>query len=376
MAIATNILISQRSLAGNPVIAQLYAGANASKRYRVYRNNSLLYEGLIYSLTDTYTRVDISGLFSDQKINAGVTHCKIVLVTSINQNDVESDATDFTVYGGGISKLLQRSLISTDIFVEKLKKANNNFFLTTRTSDRIIVIPEDELMPLSFYGAGMKLTVKADGLLALVNDYSTETDETLKTWDFATIRSSYMESRNQFVSVFDIFTDTSYSCSVVITQAERSTDFFLKFRNSWGAWDKIGIRGDVDYAPVFSEVTKTNKWDESVNSFITTQKRKELTNTLMATTGYKNSDERLLLLDMLFSSEVIFIAYGNEYTVNVTTDSSIFTSTKTDPQMLNLKLELKDTDEFYNPILMDKAYKEVVTADLKNINANGATIIT
>ena len=101
MDVTTNILIAERVLAGNAIIAKLYAGANASKRYRVYDGTAygtLIYEGTIYTVADTYSEIDISGLFAEKVNVAGVDNYKLVLVSD---EDVESDTIYFSVYGGG-----------------------------------------------------------------------------------------------------------------------------------------------------------------------------------------------------------------------------------------------------------------------------------
>lgn len=375
MAITPNIVIAERCLAGNPVIVKLYAGANASKRYRLYGGTvygTLIYEGLIYTVTDTYSEINISGLFAEKVNTAGVDNYKLVLVSD---EDAESDTTYFSVYGGAISKLIKRTLAGTDIFTAKLKKANDNFLLTTRTGDRIIIIPEDELQAFSYYAKGIDCYVKADGETIAGYEHSGDTDESIQVIDMAALRAQLVTDSNKLVNVFDMVTDSSYSFSVVIVDAGQRTDFFLKFKNSWGVYEKIGLRGQVDYAPVWAEAVKINQYDETVNDFISNQERKELTNVLTATTGYKTDDERLFLLDMLMSDSVVLIACGREYAVNVTTDTNLFASTKSEPATVNLKLELKDMDGAFTPMVITPAYEILTTPTLEEIEANGAIII-
>jgi len=374
------ILTNELYMAGNPVLAWLYTGLNMSGRYRLYKHDGtegvyaytiLIYEGIVFTASD-YAEVNLTSLFADLKSTAGVERYCLTLVDA---EDVESGFVDgqMVVYGGGISKLMTRQLIGS-IFQNKLANNDVNFFLSTRTNNTTITIREDELLPLYFYGKGHSFTVKANNITVATYAHGLYDIDSLQSLDFAALRLALITSDNVLASVFDILTDTSYICSIMITEGE-PTNYFLKFKNSWGAWEKIALSADMDYMPVMGEAVKVAKYDALISDFVNKTERKEITNIYQASTTYRNSDDRLFLLDMLHSQDVILIAHGHEYAVNVTTDTNMFATTKGEPGIVSLKIELIDTDEFFSPLIVEDEFETLGATTLEQITSGGAVIL-
>ena len=371
-------------LAGNPVIVGFWVGESQSARYRVYTGTNfdvLEYDGVVSSLTD-WAKVDIASLFSEMKINAGVLRAKILMVDNSGTEYGQSENTPanepvISVFGGAISKLLIRYLAksNTDIFSWKLKNSTTNFFLTTRTNSYTICVPENELLPLYYYAKGLKFDIKANDEVVLSKDHTTDAVDSLQNIDFSSLRLSLVASKNKLISDFRIVTAQGWSCTLVITQAEVKSDFQLKFKNSWGVYEKISIGGPVKYTPTTSEAVKINEYDDVISGFVSTSDRNSMTSIYTAELGYKTALERLFILDMLMKRSVVLIAYDREYGCNVSSDTSLISSTSGDTVLINLKIELHDADEFYSPLFDDSDYSVLASSDGSEITADGANIL-
>ena len=376
MAPTVNILIPEKNLARNPIVASFYGGNNLSNIFRLYEGatlNQLIYEGVIYNIDD-YVRVDLSPFFDNLRKNAGVEKFRICMVRTDGSEYADKY---FEVYGGGISKLLMRKLVaaSTDIFNWKLKNPLNNFFLTTRTNALLIFIPENELIPLNYYGKGLTFNIKVDGQTVATFNHSNDLTESVKSIDFNALRNELVANNHKLVSVFDIMTlNGGYVSSVIITQANNASDYFLKFLNSWGIYEMFSLNGMIEYNPTFSEATTLLGYDEVIFDSVKKQNRKELTSVYKAEIGYKTADEWLFLIDGLLSDECILVANGMEYPVTVSTDTTLFQDTGNEPKSISLTMKLIDTDENYSP-LDDKALNVIGATASKPITITDFKIL-
>jgi hypothetical protein len=371
-------------LAGNPIMMGFWTGDIQSARYRIYTGSNLdvlEYDGMISSISE-WAWVDVASIFSSMKNTAGVTRAKIVMVDDAGVESGSAEHTPdnipiLTIFGGGISKLLVRMLAgnNSNIFSWKLKDSTTNFFLTTRTNSFTIAIPENELMPLYYYAKGLKFDIKVDDTIVMSKDHTADIEETLQFIDFSALRLQLVGSINKLVSAFRIVTVAGWSCSIVITQAETPTDFQLKFKNSWGVWEKISLHNVVNFTPAIGEATKINQFDAIVNDFVSTTSRKSIGNIFTAESGYKTANERFFLMDMLSSKSVLFVTYGREYACNVTTDTTLIASTMGDPISVNLKIELQDAGEFFSPVTDEIDYNILTSSDGSDITTDGANIL-
>lgn len=373
-------------LAGNPVLIPVHTGGlNSTGRFRIYTGDNyadLVFEGMVFSASGI-ALVDVTKLFESYRSVAGVYSAKMATVDAYGVEYVDNGIVNneyllkFKVFAGGISKALQRKLVAlnTNIFDWKLKSNNSNFFLTTRTNGEAIIIPENELLPLYYYGRSARFYIMVDGYSEFTIEPSVGTIDTLQAVDVAAIRESLITSKNKLVSVFDITTDSSYCCSVVVTDSLIQTEYFLKFRNSWGAWEKVAVYGVVGFTPTFGDITKVVKWDDVISDFVSKNKRKEVTGSFTASIGYKTASERLFVIDLLHSETVIFIAHGLEYDVNVSGELPELISTGSDPVDISLKIEFIDTETYFSDLVIESEYEVLATTTLENITSGTADIV-
>ena len=340
------IVVQPKYLSGNPIIIALQHTANAYFRYSILIDYSdyLIYSGAGYSGT-AYAEIDISSLFEDITAETYRVELKSVTGTLI-------DSDTFTVYRGGISKSFMRDLDTnnTNIFDFKLKNNNKNFLLSTRTDTRIIAIPEDELMPLYFYYKGMAFTVEHNGTVLTTRDYTGSPEEGIANINFATLRNNYVNSTGKLINSFDIVTPSGIACTVCVLQSFIRTNYYIKFRNSWGVTEKIGIRGDLQYLPTIEEPQKISTYDTFSHDYVTNNDRKNISNKYKCTIGYSTAEQRLFILDAIMSDSVILQAYDNEYSVNLSTESTVFGNTNSEPLSIDVIIEFTEKDNRYTPI--------------------------
>jgi len=346
---AADIIIPTRNLARNPLVAQLFAGTNATAKFKVWGGvgyATLIYEGLVSSIAD-YSHINISDLFTDLQKTAGVADFKIAFV---NDTDVITIEKLFTVYGGAVSKLMQRKLAAagTDIFGWKLKNNNANFLLTTRTNARTLYIPEDELMPLKYYSKDIAFKIWA-GTYNVATIAANTGAEALAEIDLKALRLLALTNNNNLHNVFEIKTLTGgWICTVVITEKQQASDYYIKFLNSWGVYEKLSIDGVINYAPTFSEGTEVMKYDAVIADLTPSPNRKTITNLYTAEMGYRGADDKLFALDMLLSDNCYLVANGVEYAAKIKSDSSLWQSTDDVPTSIAITIQLLDVDENYS----------------------------
>jgi len=352
----------ERYLACNPLVLDIYTGINSSASYRIYNGNDLLFEGIAFSFNGTAS-INISKLFSD-RLSAGSWNCRMVTVIDDVEYAGNPDSTkrhDFIVYGGAISW--------------KLKNSETNFFLSTRTDDYTLYIPETELEPLFYYAKGMKFYIKAGDEIILSVDHSADAEESLQSIDFSALRQQIVATKNKFINSFTITTASGSSCSVLITSAEKVADFYLKFKNSFGVYERLAIHGMVSYTPALSDPEKLKEFDPVIDDMIDRQQRKQISHIYIAELGYRTQHERLFMLDLLRNDSVVLVANGIEMGCNVSADNLVLASTDSQPRTLQLKIELQDIDPFYSPIPGDEDYNILSTNNNDVTTREGAKII-
>ena len=368
-------------LAGNPI--EISIGTGNSIRYRVYGGtnyDTILYVGMAYTIDGGSATIDISELFSAMKNTSGVQKVRIVKVDDDGNNWV-GDADyihkhDITIFGGGISNLYKRFLATaeTNIFDFKLKNQETNFFLTTRTNDYIITIPEDELLPLYYYGSGMAFTVKNGDDVLAVYDHTSETDEVLHSIDFNQLRKLAVAELGRLVNYFRLTTANGWACSVLITNVDQPSGCFLIFKNSWGCDEKIGVKGIVKYTPSITESSKIKRQDSTTREFKTINQRTTYTNVYKLDVGYRTYEERMFLVDMLVTGIARIEINGMQLTVNIASSTEELAGTDFNPRNVELKISLQDTESMYSPINLETMYN-VLTSGGADVEADGSKIL-
>lgn len=353
------ILAEEKYFAGNPMLVALWTYENKASVFVIYDeyNSTELYRGEIYSISGWAT-TDISGIFKRRHVTAGSGYYKIALVSD---EYGEYASAYFYVYAGGVSKLLHRRLLtipnSGNIFDYKIKNQNGNFLLTTRSFDTLICIPEDELLPLSYYSKGMKFSVKNGINVLLTRDHSLDEIETVASIDFAALRETAAINLNRWISEFRIETDNGWACTVLITASEVVSDYSLKFLNSFGVYEKICLQADIDNAPDFSESEMIMEFDSQVNDFVSKNQRKEINDKYLVAIPYVNTHKLSFVRDLILSDNVIMCIANIEHKCNIKMQSGqVLNSTTGEPLSINLEITLVDTDEYHSPTFPETSF--------------------
>ena len=350
MALTANI--DERNLAGNTVMLTVESDSGNAVVYQVLDKDDLdVYAGVVITPVGG-VEIDISFLFENLKRKAGVEKYFAVI-----DDGLDSMRLEFFVFGGGISKSFMRALRehNTDIFEWKLKSRIRNFFLTTRTNSRIILIPENELMPIGCYPAGVYFYIDTDGDNIEDGEYASEPTERYVQIDFERLRKDYFDSSGKIASEFTLRTNQMPQvCTIVVTEA-KPTKFFLKFLNSFGEFEKIALYGLVSYNPTFEGKDDILTWDTVIKDFARIQQRKTISHIYKAETGYRPASDRFFLLDMLLSDECYLMVGKLEYSVKVSTEADLFDSTDGQPINVGLTIEENDTDSRLSMLDMDKS---------------------
>ena len=348
---AFDIDIKERNLASNPIMLKINSDEKIAVNYTVLdENDNEFYTGII-SLFAASVEIDINFLFGHLKTRAGVENYFVSVVDADEKLTPQKKA--FKVFGGGISKQLTRELagINTDIFEWKLKNSKTNFLLTTRSNGQVILIPENELMPIGCYPAGMKFNILANGANVEIFDFSADLIELYKLLDFSTFRKKYFDNSGRLCSEFIILDSSNIILSVRIVIIEaKATDYFLKFKNSFGEFERIALYGAASYKPAFDEKEDIESNDPKIKALSRKQQRKRITHSYQAESGYRPASDRLFILDMLLSDEVYFIVKDREYSAKVSSETELFDSTNGEPINIQFTIELLDTDTIHSPL--------------------------
>lgn len=371
-------------LSGNPILIGI-----KGEHYRIKTGtdfSTVLFDGVCpmsYFEPNDYFWIDVRELMEGLDFSHGVVRAKIVMV---NEDDEEigigentpDGSTVFTVFKGGISNQLIRNLEAegTDIFSLKLKNNDGNFLLTTRTNGRNIYIPENELLPLRYYGTGMKYDIYNGDDLIFSADHTAETEEKLFSLDLQQLRKQVAQSFLRLVSEFRfIIPDQGGIFNVYITESKKMTKYQLEFINSFGAAERIAIEGDLNYQESFEEKDRSRSFDAVIYDFVEKDFRKKSVHEYTANLGVRNAGESEFISDLLHSDE-IWLIIDNKYKFRVFVTAENFSPSNTlgMPVNVTVKLTLTDSDKYYFPLLTedDLLY---LTSGGENVTATQSDIL-
>lgn len=343
-----NIHIKQKYLSGNRIaitITDLPTGTLSSVKYIIEKAETVqnpeedeIFSGVVYSYGDEPLTIDLSDIFTE------ITDCS---VKSFSIRFIIAEAhidTNYQIqlYGGAISKTFERVLRekNTDIFQAKLFSDSANFLLSTRSFGTIIMIPENELMPLCYYKTGAELYAGSNSV-AQFSGNSINLEE---------IRKQTALTTGVLHNVFDVKQSGSTLFSIVITEAYPA-DYFLIFKNSLNAFEKIGIRNIRTKNEVTADFVY--QWDNAECEMIKRVAKKRLKTSYTATSEYYYYSNMLFITDLLMSKEVYMTtASGSRYPVTVTANGGIVQSTDGTPYRIELEIEQKDENTAYSPLDM------------------------
>lgn len=255
---------------------------------------------------------------------------------------------NFVVYNGGVSDRLYRSLLAknSDIFAEKLRKHNANFFWTVRSTDWRIVMKETELAPLAFITpSGYTLMIKelvTGRMLSMVF-----TSDTVAAVDFEEVRRIFYETYGTLANVFDVMVDSKFSCQVVIEQAQAAWErYTLKWRNSFGVYERMELVGNAKVSPFGKDDVETYQvYDSVTDRYSLRRDRLKVQNTLSLSTGVIRPAMFMALQDLLQSDEVYLQGfYSSDVRVIPSVEGMQIPVKGTEPMAFDVKLQFCDSE--------------------------------
>jgi hypothetical protein len=259
------------------------------------------------------------------------------------QGITEELSAAFSVFYGNIPNRVLKDV--ADIFTEKLMNAEKAFILTSRTEEKTIFVPENELMPFFSYASSVYFEIFAENDFENSLFENEHDNDRVISFDLQQLRKAYFLQQKQIKSVFKLLdSERDLLYKIVITEAQ-PTDYFLRFLNSWGVFEKIALYGFMDYKPTFEEDESYLKYNRDYKIFDKQLQRKTVTHIYSASTGTRPLRDRIFLIDLLVSDEVYIEAHGKEFPCKVIGDSEIYDTTAADTIALDLTIELLDKDK-------------------------------
>lgn len=255
---------------------------------------------------------------------------------------------------GGVSKRTLRRLNdeNNNIFTWKLLNAAGNFFQTTRTAGRIITIRETELLPLPFLYPDAPLKIIASGIETNLPGTPGES----MAINLYRLRKKLFETNNVLASVFDVYSGTVKSCTIVITPGTVSRErYLLQFLNSYGVYERIEVTGIGSIKHEASKKEETYQvYDELVDDYLEARERQSSTDTLQVESGSRTPDELIHLIDMLSSDDIKVLGLdGRNIKVSATAENLASAARATSPESIKLTLRFAESEHHHTGSLLD-----------------------
>lgn len=362
MSLNANISPGTIALSGNPVKLEIISSHPVTYVIK-YAGNSV-FEGsgekgqFHVFIDETLTALLMPTRYTGQEIGDVLQTTGNLIQYSIEVSNTAGNhlVLDHTILIGGISKRAMRHLnqMGSNIFTFKLLNAAGNFFMTTRTEDRILPIRETELRPLLFLAPVSEITIKAtDNLFKTITGLTVRKCYAL---NISAIRRYFYTSANCIVNKFDVIVNGTLAVSIVITPSQPAKErYFLEFLNSYAAYECIEVTGKPTLDQDTGEEETYGKYDEQVNDYVESRERVATLDSLHVQTGFKTGQELMFLLDMLSSDEIYLQGYEDrEIKVNASPESLSFAKTMNQPQSLPILLKFTDREQhFTQPLSVD-----------------------
>jgi hypothetical protein len=254
-------------------------------------------------------------------------------------------------FHGGIGKKMLRYLNTknTEIFAYKLLNPNQQFFLTTRTSGRHIVLKENELTSLYFIATDKAYTVVTE----YGNTFTFPALVSGKTYAFniGVLRQLSYNTYKKIPSYLVILVDGKYVFDITIKEAAKSPNkYVIEFLNSFSAPEKLEVTGKTVSEPEFGEDNAFMIYDRIIDDYIEQNNRLGIREIIKAEFGYKSLDEFLFMRDMLQSDKRYLIDQsGNRSEIRVSCENFSHDIFPNEPGSVQLKIKFIDSDSNYSP---------------------------
>ncbi|MDR1369082.1 MAG: hypothetical protein LBJ72_02980 [Dysgonamonadaceae bacterium] len=362
-------------IVGNPVLFEIESD-NANSIHYIVRiaqyngiGNYIAFEGVLFPASDMsgkyFSLTNISEIlksFVNRQTNPTSTSQLVSLVTDFFQEfsvDFYGQSGENLFYQGrfspgGISKSMLRYLSNqyTDIFAYKLTNTSRQFFMTTRTFGRNIVLKENELSPFYFVATGKVYSVATEH----GNTFPFPAMIPGEVYAFSpeALRQMSYNLYGKIPSYLKILVDGQHIFDITIRQDAKSPNkYVLQFLNSFGVFEKLEITGKAIAEPEID--TSGNvfmRYDKIVDDYIEQNNRTPLREIIKADSGYKTKDEFLFIRDMLQSDKCYLIdQHGSRQEVRVSCENFSHDIFPTEPGSVQLKIRLIDSDSNYSPFI-------------------------
>ena len=358
MSLTANIYPSTIALAGNPI--KLTINSSSVVSYIIRQADRTIFSGSGEGEFSVFLQDILSGILSPKHLLNESTD--ILLADSTSATDIaisvqntqgETKTLSLKAVIGGISKRLLRRLLdeNSNIFTWKLLNSSVNFFKTTRTNGRIITIRETELLPIPFLYPDGALKIVAAGIETSLSGTAGQP----VALNLYRVRQKLFQTNQKLASVFDIYSGSTKSCTIVITSGTVSRErYLLEFLNSYGAYERIEVTGIGNIESEIESDSTYQIYDESIDDYIEARERQSARDKLQVESGYRNTEELVHLMDMLASDEIKILGLsGRNIRVNAVADNLTHAIRSTVPESIKMTLHFVDSDVRYTGSLSE-----------------------
>ena len=358
MSLTANIYPSTIALAGNPI--KLTINSSSVVSYTIRQADRTIFSGSGEGEFSVFLQDIFSGILSPKHLLNESTD--ILLADSTSATDIaisvqntqgETKTLSLKAVIGGISKRLLRRLLdeNSNIFTWKLLNSSVNFFKTTRTNGRIITIRETELLPIPFLYPDGALKVVAAGIETSLSGTAGQP----VALNLYRLRKKLFQTNQKLASVFDIYSGSTKSCTIVITPGTVSRErYLLEFLNSYGAYERIEVTGIGNIESEIESDSTYQIYDESIDDYIEARERQSARDKLQVESGYRNTEELVHLMDMLASDDIKILGLsGRNIRVNAVADNLTHAIRSTVPESIKMTLHFVDSDVRYTGSLSE-----------------------
>lgn len=362
MSLTANIYPATMALTGNPI--KLTINTTSLATFTIREGESIIYTGsgegdFAVHIQDILAAIlQPANLYNESPdvLLYATANFKNIAITVTNLDGATVNLSLKAIIGGVSKRTLRRlNDDNNNIFTWKLLNASGNFFQTTRTTGRTIIIRETELLPLPFLYPDAALRVIASGIETALPGTAGES----MAINLYRLRKKLFETNHVLASVFDIYAGTTKSCTIVITPGTVSRErYLLQFLNSYGVYERIEVTG---IGSIKNESTKKEEtyqvYDELVDDYIEARERQSTTDTLQVESGYRSADELIHLIDMLSSDDVKILGLdGRNIKVLATAENLTRAARATSPESIKLTLRFAESEHHHTGSLPDDGF--------------------
>lgn len=360
MSLSANIFPRTMALSGNPIRLDIVSTSPVT--YTMTAGEEVIFEGsaeegnLAIFIDEILSAIVGPTRFTGQETDILLETSGNIKECTINIANTEGDKKTLQqkVVLGGISKRAMRHLNQegSNIFTFKLLNAAGNFFMSTRSETRVLVIRETELRPLLFIAPKAEFTITAaEGLTKVIEGLTIGQCYAL---NLEALRRWFFDTENVLLNQFVVSTDEGEAVTIVISPATTEKErYYLEFLNSYGCYECIDVSGKPTLDQDTGEEETYGKYDELVNDYVESRERLRTVDTIHVQTGFKTGKDLLFLLDMLSSDDIYLLGYEDrEIKVNASADSLAIAKTMGQPQSLPITLKFADSERHFTQALL------------------------